>query len=237
MIKHGIDQDALITQFSEATAKQGEALRKAVTEATLKALQGRELTLAHIKQVLQTVAKAASAGAANNPLGAVDTEALLGKAVAGMDGALEKAVQANRRALQQMLDQGANLRETQLKKALADTEKMEDALFSSLRKAAEGAGTQLEHSWGEVLKAAQSKGTFTGAQATASVEQLMDGARQNLRDGRALGLRASQAMLDSYATLVSGVLIGMSDALQRGTASATEATAAKAPAAARSRKK
>jgi hypothetical protein len=29
-------------------------------------------------------------------------------------------------------------------------------------------------------------------------------------------MRASQAMLDSYSTLVSGVLIGMSDALQQG---------------------
>ena len=91
MIKHGIDQDALINKFSEATAKQGEAIRKAVNEATLKALQGRELTLANIKQVLNTVAKAASAGVAGSPLAAADVEALLGKAVAGMDGALEQA--------------------------------------------------------------------------------------------------------------------------------------------------
>ena len=50
----------------------------------------------------------------------------------------------------------------------------------------------------------------------------MDDAQKNLRDGRALGLRASQAMLDGYATLVSGVLIGMSDAL-RGDAAACRA--------------
>ena len=43
MIKHGIDQEALIKQFSEASAKQGDAVRKTVTETTLKALQGREL--------------------------------------------------------------------------------------------------------------------------------------------------------------------------------------------------
>jgi len=41
------------------------------------------------------------------------------KAVAGMDAALEKAVQANRKALQLIVDQGADLRETQVKKALA----------------------------------------------------------------------------------------------------------------------
>ena len=56
MMKSGIDQDAIVKMFSEATAKQGEALRKAVYDGTLKALQGRELSLANIKQVLNTVA-------------------------------------------------------------------------------------------------------------------------------------------------------------------------------------
>ena len=34
MIKSGIDQDAIVKMFSEATTKQGEALRKAVSEAS-----------------------------------------------------------------------------------------------------------------------------------------------------------------------------------------------------------
>ena len=229
MIKHGIDQQALIQQFSQATAQQGEALRKAVNDATLKALQGRELTMANIKQVLGAVTKAASAGAAASPKGAADIEALLAKAFAGMDGALEQAVQANRKALQQMVDQGANLRETQLKKALADMEKMEDALFDAVRKAADGAGpgAALQGPWAKVLKGVQGKSTHTGVLASMTVKQLLDDVQQRLRDGRALGLEASQAMLDGYSTLVSGVLIGMSDALQSGTV---------APAPARGRK-
>jgi hypothetical protein len=218
MTKHGIDQEALIEQFSATSAKQGDAIRKAVGDATLKALQGRELTLANIRQVLNTVAKAASAGAAKSALAPTDVEALLAKAVAGMDAALEKAVQANRKALQQMVDHGADLRETQVKKALADIEKLEDTLFAALRKAADGAQASLEGPWAGVLKATMGKGTGTGTAATATVSQLMESVQQNLRDGRALGLRASKAMLDSYSTLVSGVLIGMSDALQQGTA-------------------
>jgi hypothetical protein len=223
MIKHGIDQEALIGRFSEASARQGDAIRKAVSEATLKALQGRELTLANIRQVLNTVAQAASTGAANSPLASADLETLLAKAVAGMDAALEKAVQANRKALQLMVDQGADLRETQVKKALADLEKMEDALFAALSKAAHGAQASLDGPWAQVLKATQGKGTGTGALASATVSQLMDSVQENLRDGRALGVRASKAMLDSYSTLVSGVLIGMSGALQQGTAAAAAA--------------
>jgi len=45
----------------------------------------------------------------------------------------------------------------------------------------------------------------------------MEQAKTALRDGRASSMRAAQAMLDSYAALVSGVLIGMSEGLQQGT--------------------
>jgi hypothetical protein len=211
ILKNGIDQAALINKFAEASAKQGETVRKAVHEATLKALQGRELTLANIRQVLGTVTKAASAGAAGSKLPAPDVEALLTKAFAGMDGAMEQAVLANQRALQQLVDQGVSLRETQLKKALADIEKMEETLFASVRKAAPADGP-----WSGVFQAMQGKGTGTGARANAALEQLLEDTQQSLRDGRAMGLRASQALIDSYSTLVSGVLIGMSDALKQG---------------------
>lgn len=211
ILKNGIDQAALINKFAEASAKQGETVRKAVHEATLKALQGRELTLANIRQVLGTVTKAASAGAAGSKLPAPDVEALLTKAFAGMDGAMEQAVLANQRALQQLVDQGVSLRETQLKKALADIEKMEETLFASVRKAAPADGP-----WSGVFQAMQGKGTGTGARANAALEQLVEDTQKSLRDGRAMGLRASQALIDSYSTLVSGVLIGMSDALKQG---------------------
>jgi hypothetical protein len=101
-----IDAQALVDQFSAASAKQGEALRKAVGEATLKGLQGRELTLKNIKDVLKGVTAAATQGAAANPASAVDVEAMLTKAFAGMGAALLQAVEANRRALGQLMEQG-----------------------------------------------------------------------------------------------------------------------------------
>ena len=104
MIKAGIDQDALITMFAEASAKQGEALRKAVSEATLRALQGRELTLDNIKKVVKNVAEAASTGIARNPAPAIDVEGMLGKALGGIDSALLQAVEANRKALEQFVE-------------------------------------------------------------------------------------------------------------------------------------
>ena len=71
------------------------------------------------------------------------------------------------------------------------------------------------------------KGTDTGAQASQTVEQLLAQAQTAMRDGRAAGMRTAQAMLDGYAALVSGVLIGMSEGLQSGRDAPAAAPAAK----------
>lgn len=227
MNRSGIDTDALIRQFSEATAKQGDAVRQAVQDATLKALQGRELTLKSIKDTLGAVTQAVSAGAAKNPAGA-DVDRLLGDAVAGMDAAVLRAVEASQRALEQLVEQGVGLQDKQLKKAMADIEKMEDTLFATIRKAAgDAAAGGLQAPWAQVLQGFKQDGSATGGAAVNAIQALTAQSQTALREGRALGQRAAQALLDHYAALASGVLIGMSGAM----------AGASAPAPARSRAK
>lgn len=216
MIKSGIDQEALIAMLSSASARQGEMVRASVRDMTLKALQGRELTLQNIRKVLSTVTAAASAGALKNAAPAIDVEALLEQTLTGMDDALLKAVEANRMALQQFVDQGVNLQESQLKKALGDLERFEDALFNSVSKGSVDAGDRVQAMWQPVLDAMRMKGTATGATADATAQQLMGQMQTAMRASRAAGLRAANAMAQNYAALVSGVLIGMSEALKSG---------------------
>ncbi|WP_119352437.1 DUF6781 family protein [Azohydromonas sediminis] len=238
MSKPAFDADALIAMFESATAKQSDQLRQAVGQATLAALQGRELTLKNIRQVLKTVTDAAGAGLAKNPLGA-DVAPLLDQAVAGMDDALLKAVDANRVALQQLLAQGADLRDKHLKKALDDLDKIEDTLIAAVKKGAEGAGAPLAGPWQQVLEKMQAGGTLAGGQAAKTVEaveQMVAQMQGAARESRRAGLRAAQALAESYAAMVSGVLIGMSDSLRQGaaaSAAAPSATTAKTGAARR----
>ena len=220
MLKSGIDQAAMIDMFAQAGAKGGEQLRKTVGDATLAALQGRELTLKNIRGVLQSVTQAASSGALKNVMPGVNVESLLDNAVAGMDSALLKAVQANRAALQQLVNQGADLREKHLKKALTDLDKMEDNFIGALTKASGAAGEQINRQWAPVLEKMRAGGTLSGAQASMTAEQFLSQMQTSVRDGRAAGLRAAQTLIDSYTALVSGVLIGMSDALEQGAAAA-----------------
>ena len=223
----GFDPDQLIAQFSEASARQGETLRRAVQEATLKALQGRELTLKNIKGSLKQVAEAAAMGAGKNPLGAEQMEPLLAKAVAGMDAALLQAVEANRRALQQLVDHGAGLREKQVQKALDDIEQMEDMFFSTMRKSLGEAAGPMGGAWNQVLDKLQVKGSGTGAHAAQTIEELTQQAQSAMRQGRAASVKAVGALLDSYAALASGVLIGMSQGMQGEAPAAPAAKAAR----------
>ena len=216
MSKTMFDADALIQQFQNASARQGEQLQKAAGEATLAALQGRELTLKNIRGALKSVADAASQGAAKNLTAGIDPGALLDKAVAGMDEALLKAVEANRTALSSLMAQGADMRDKHLQKALTDLEKLEDNTLAALKKAAAGAGAPMAGAWDQVLQKMQAGGTLSGAKAASTAEQMAEQMQTAMRSTRAASMKAAQALAESYTAMVSGVLIGMSEALQSG---------------------
>jgi hypothetical protein len=75
-----------------------------------------------------------------------------------------------------------------------------------------------------VLDKLQVKGSASGAHATQTLDELTTQAQSALRDGRAMGLKAAQTLMDSYAALASGVLIGMSQGLQGSPAAEDEDT-------------
>ena len=214
MAKAMFDADALIAMFESASARQGAQLKKAASDATLAALHGRELSLKNIRGALKQVAEAASAGVAKNLGAGVDPEALLDKAVAGMDDAMLKAVEANRTALSTLMAQGADMRDKHLQKALDDLEKMEDSLFGAIKKAADGAGAPMAGAWGPILEKMQAGGSLSGAQASLTAEQMTQQMQTAVRSTRAASIKAAQALAESYTAMVSGVLIGMSEALQ-----------------------
>jgi hypothetical protein len=216
MLKSGFDPEALVEMFASASAKQSAQVKDTVTRATLAALQGRELTVKNIRDVLKRVSEAASTGALKNTTAGVDVEKLLSGAVAGMDQALLKAVEANQRALQQFVQRGADLNDKHLKKAVDDLEKFEDLLFGAIKTASAAAGGKMAGPWEQVLDRMKAGGTLSGAQANATVEQFAAQMQSALRSSRAAGLRAAQTLAESYTALVSGVLIGMGDALRQG---------------------
>jgi hypothetical protein len=229
MAATAFDADALISMFESASAKGSSQLQKAVTEATLAALRGRELTLANIRSSLDGVAKAVTMGAAKNPLGAEAVEGMLDKAVAGMDAALVQAVQANQAALQQFADRGVDLREKHLKKALDELDRFDDLLIGTVKKAASAAGP-LTAPWQQVMEKLQAGGTMSGLSAAKTVEEFADQMQAAVKSSRSASVRAATALAESYAAMASGVLVGLSEAMASREA-APAASPAKRPAA------
>jgi len=123
-----------------------------------------------------------------------------------------------------LVKQGADLREKHLKKAITDLENMGDSFVDAIRKAAEAAGAQAQAQWAPVLDKLQMKGTLSGAQASTAAQEFMDQMQAAARESRASSLKAVQALSESYVALVSGVLIGMSDAFTSGAPAAAKKT-------------
>ena len=221
------DPDALISMFETASATSSASVQKAVTEATLAALRGRELTLANIRSSLDSVTKAVSMGAAKSPLGADAVEGLLDKAVAGMDAALVKAVQANQTALQQFADRGVDLRESHLKKALDELDKFDGLLIGAVKKAA--AAGPMAAPWQQAMEKLQAGGSLSGMSAAKTVEEFADQMQTAIRGARSASVRAASVLAESYAAMASGVLVGLSEALATGGVE-NAAPAKKAPA-------
>ena len=170
MTHPAIDRDTMMGLLSEAATWQAEALRRGVSEATLRARQGCAVKLAYISKARSPIAPASSAAAAWCPAGAADSETPLGNTIAGMDGALLQAVHATRSVLQQFADQGAELAR-RATSALAGLEKIEDAFLATVIKATRSAGGPLQAPWEQMLDAMRPAGVNAGLQAVSTVEQ------------------------------------------------------------------
>jgi hypothetical protein len=212
MTKPAVDVDEMLKKMAAEAVKQGENLRAGVRDLTLRAFQTRELSLGQIRNVLRSVTEGVSAGATKAK---IDLEKPLADALAGMDDALLKAVQASEIALNQLTDHGVDFKDSKVKKALNDLEKLEDEFLKTVREAANEAGKPIRTQWAAVLAQVPPGGTEAGVQADAVIDSFAEQMRTAVRRQREANLKAAHLLTQNFATLASGVLIGMSEGLQR----------------------
>jgi len=208
-----MDTDEVLRGMASQAVKQSENLRTAVRELTLGALRGRELTVREIKRVVKAVTEGVNLGAASSK---VDADLVLGEAFAGMDEAVLKAVQANHLALQQLAAQGQSLRESHLKKALDELDRLEDEFVGAVKDATKKGSKQLRDQWASVLQRTQTGGTETAAEVERTLEEFSDKMRDAVRQQRRTALKAAEVMAENFTTLASGILIGLTEGLQQG---------------------
>lgn len=218
--------DEMLKKLASEAVKQSETLRTTIRDLTLNALRARDLTVGQMKQVLKALTEGVSLGAAQAP---GDSTKVLDEALAGMDEALLKAVEANHLALQQF----ANQEESQVQNVLTSLERFEDEFLATVKQAASASGGELQQRWAAVLKAKETSGTATGGEVAATMAEFADRMQASAREQRRAAVKGAQVLTESMATLSRGILIGLTEALQQGKEAGTAKgakTASRSPA-------
>jgi uncharacterized protein DUF6781 len=208
----GLNSDEMLKTMVAEAVKQQTQIRSAVRDIMLKALQARELGLDQINSVVRNVTQGVSAGVGDKG----NVEKILADAVAGMDDALLKVVEANRVALAKLTEGGASFEESSVKKALDELEKFEDRFRDGIQQGAQEAGARLKQQWASVLEKIPHGGTDTGERVVQTLAGYTQQTQDAMRQSREAGLKVAHTFAQNYATLVSGVLMGLSEAMQHG---------------------
>jgi ElaB/YqjD/DUF883 family membrane-anchored ribosome-binding protein len=207
-----INPDEMLKSMAAQAVKQHEQIRTTIRDLTLKTLQARDLSLEQINSVVRNITAGVNIGVGDKP----DTQQTLSDAFAGMDDALLKVVEANKLALQKLTDGGANFEESSVKKGLKELEAFEEKFLDGVKNAAQSSSDPIKQQWKTILDKIPRGGTETGAQVAETISARAREAQVAMQSSREAGLKAMHAITQNYATLVSGVLIGLSEAFEQG---------------------
>lgn len=207
-----INPDEMLKSMAAQAVKQHEQIRTTIRDLTLKTLQARDLSLEQINSVVSNITAGVNIGVGDKP----DTQQTLSDAFAGMDDALLKVVEANKLALQKLTDGGANFEESSVKKGLKELEAFEEKFLDGVKNAVQSSSDPIKQQWKTILDKIPRGGTETGAQVTETISARAREAQVAMQSSREAGLKAMHAITQNYATLVSGVLIGLSEAFEQG---------------------
>ena len=210
-----INPDEMLKSMAAEAVKQHKQIRTTIRDLTLEALQMRELSLKQINSVVRKVTEGVNVGVGVGG-GKIDVEKALSDALAGMDEALLKVVEANQVALQKLTEGGASLEESSVKKGLKELEAFEEKFLDGVKQAAQEAGDRTKEQWKSILDNIPRGGTDTGERVMQTLAAHAQQAQDALTSSREAGLKVAHTLAQNYATLVSGVLMGLSEAMQHG---------------------
>jgi hypothetical protein len=118
--------------------------------------------------------------------------------------------------LTKLTEGGASFEESSVKKALDELEKFEDKFRDGIQQGAQEAGAHLKQQWASVLEKIPHGGTDTGERVMQTIAAHAKQAQDAMTQSREAGMKVAHTLAQNYATLVSGVLMGLSEAIQHG---------------------
>jgi Family of unknown function (DUF6781) len=92
-----------------------------------------------------------------------------------------------------------------------ELEAFEEKFLDGVKQAVQSSSDPIKEQWKSILDNIPRGATKTGAQVAETLSARAREAQVAMRSSREAGLKATHTMTQNYATLVSGVLIGLSE--------------------------
>src|SRR5262245_49513963 len=204
--------DDSVRQAASDSVRQGEGVRERVRDLMLDTLTRRRFDREAIRDVVRAVSEGASRGAESAGAGSRQS---LAEAFRGMDQALTKAVEAGQQAIRQLVDTGRGLSERELQQALSGLRKIEEDFISTVSEVAESASERVGPDLKDVVGKATPAGTETGEQTAAAMTEFAQRLTSASTELTLSGIEVASQFGLRFAQVVSGVLAGAADALDR----------------------
>jgi hypothetical protein len=190
-----------LSRAASESVRQAEDIRSRVHELTLEALKSRRFDREAMREVVRAVTEGITRGAEGSRLGVRQT---IAEGFRGMDEALTASVRAGHEALRQMVATGRGVSENEVRQALAGLRKLEEDFVDTVEQVAHSANERVRPELREVLRQAAHAGTETGRHTARLMAEFTLG-----------GLELAGEFGARFASLASGVLAGMADALDK----------------------
>lgn len=199
-----------IKQEAATAAENVTDLRGTVRDMTLRALKSRELKLGEVKAVVRAVSEGVSIGLGKR---GGEMKHAAADALAGMDEAVRKSAEATKLAAEQLLSQGRDFTEQDLKPMLEDLKQLENDLLDTVSQTADRGGARVKQEFADLVTHARRTGTDTGRLVADVLAQFNGRAGEAIKQGAREGASAASDLSQRLALVASGILSGMADAL------------------------
>jgi gas vesicle protein len=191
-------------------AETGADLHAQVRDLTLRAMRDRAVSVGELSAVLRAVVEGLSIGFAKRTgeIKEASTQAL-----AGLDEAIKKSAEATKLAAQQMVAQGKEFRDVDLKPTLDELKQLEESFLSTISQVAEKAGGRIKDEWASQVGHARRMGTDTGRLVADTLSDFGQRVGASAKEGASASAGATVEVKKRLTLLASGILAGMADAL------------------------
>ena len=204
-----VENQQIKTEIALA-AEQGMDLQAKVRDITMRALSQRSLSASEVKDVIHAVTEGVTLGLGRR---AGEIKDAVRGAMSGMDEALQKVAESTKLAAQQLISQGKEFGQQDLKPAMDELKQMEEMFLSTVSKVSAAAGGRIKEEFASQLSHARRSGTDSGRVVAAAVSEFSHNAGSTLKAGAQETTRAAAELKQRLTLLASGILAGMADAL------------------------